>query len=93
MTGIRVWYDKRNEFILIDRYKITPFMSHSAVLIVLTVPDRILGKFLDPGIQGTSPDDSVCVGGRGEQPKPSLSALILQKSSSRDPAAMEETWP
>ncbi len=51
-----------------------------------SVPDRVLGKCLDPGIQGASPEKSAWGDGR---PKPSLDHPP-QKSSRRDPAAMEE---
>ncbi len=54
-----------------------------------TVPDRLSGKCLDPGKQEASPGKSVC---GASNPSQALPALTPQKSSSRDPASMEETY-
>ncbi len=43
--------------------------TYTKSLNMAIVPDRISGKCLDSGIQGTSPGNSVCV--ESEQPKPS----------------------
>jgi hypothetical protein len=53
---------------------------------VRTVPDGILEKCLEPGIQGTSQGNSGVW--RLSQ---ALSALSLHQSNRRDPVAMEET--
>ncbi len=44
-------------------------MGRIFIYIYIPVPNEKSGKCVDPGIQGISPGNSVCV--RGEQPKPS----------------------
>jgi hypothetical protein len=54
----------------------------------VAVPNRRSVKCLDPGLQGIGLGNSVC--GGDVRPKP-CPALRPQETSSRDPAAMEET--
>jgi hypothetical protein len=62
--------------------------------IVNIVPDGILGKCLDPGIHVTGLGKNVYVvgGGGGGNPSQALPTQCSQKSSNRNPAAMEEVY-